>query len=382
YLMASEPGSFAQKTVKQRLPKILEQVISTTDFPLHINQKLQNFLVELIHGQVQLLAEESGDRDLWDRDLQPWMGNQWDQMPWLLAEAFFYRRILEITHYFQPGSRSGVDPFESLKTQEIQEGMYVFEDLYPEMITEDSIDCFKDHLIKALWGNRGDLSMLGTLDPDMQIQRHRIILDQSLPAHRYLSSHRPASIAYFFDNVGKELFFDLALIDYLLESNLASYVTCYVKPHPFFISDVMPKDLNKSINLLAAAQDPKVKKHSERLKKHIQAGRLIVAAPSFLTLGREFHEMPVKLQKQLELHNLTILKGDLNYRRLMRDRHWPPTTPVEAAGGYFPTPFLSLRTLKSELIVGLTVEGLEKVKNEGDPDWLTNGKRGIITFCQ
>lgn len=382
FLMTSDVGSFAQRTIKERLPIILEQVISTNIYPPKIHKGLQTFKKELNHGQVQPLSETTEDRVVWERDLQAWLGKRWDQLPWLLAEAYFYRRILEITHYFQPGPWMGVNPFEALKAQEIQDGMTVFEDLYHEMIIDDSIECFIDHLIKALWGNRGDLSLLATLDTDMHTQSHRIILDHSLPAYRYLSTHRPARVAYFLDNVGKELFFDLALMSYLFETGMAGKVTCFVKPHPFFISDVMPKDLYNSIDLLATTQSPEVQELSEQLTKHTKAGRLKVAAPPFLTLGREFHEMPDDLYTQLEQHDLTILKGDLNYRRLMRDRHWPPTTPVEVAGGYFPTSFLSLRTLKSELIVGLTDEVLENVKSEGDPDWLTNGKRGIITFCQ
>ena len=72
-----------------------------------------------------------------------------------------------------------------------------------------------------------------------------------------------------------------------------------------------------------------------------------------------------------------ILKGDANYRRLLDDRHWPFTAPLEEAAGYFPTSFDALRTLKAELIVGLRPGQPEALWAE-DPDWLTNAKRGII----
>lgn len=381
-LMASEPGSFAQKTIRDRLPIILEQSWLSGSIPPDIQQKLQDFKSELISGRVKPLQEQTKDRDFWNLEMQNWLGRQWDELPWLMAEAYFYRRILETTHYFQPGPLAGIDPFEHLKAQDILDGRSVFTELYPTLNNQDSVEGFQDHIIKALWGNRGDLSLLGTLDTNMETQVHRIILDQTINAYQYLSAIQPGKIAYFFDNIGKELFFDLALIDYLFENSLAGQITCFVKNQPFFVSDVMPIDLMKSIDFLSESQTSEIRQFARRLTTRIKTNKLQIETPPFLTHGREFHEMSPELSEQLQAHDLTILKGDLNYRRLMGDRHWPPTTPAKMAAGYFPTPFLSLRTLKSELIVGLNDEILEKVKNEGDPNWLTNGKRGIITFCK
>ena len=50
-----------------------------------------------------------------------------------------------------------------------------------------------------------------------------------------------------------------------------------------------------------------------------------------------------------ELHTaaLVVVKGDLNYRKLLADRHWPPTAPFAAAAHPFvAVPFVALRTLK------------------------------------
>jgi hypothetical protein len=70
-----------------------------------------------------------------------------------------------------------------------------------------------------------------------------------------------------------------------------------------------------------------------------------------------------------------LLKGDANYRRLVGDRRWPAATPMEALTDYFPAPFAVLRTLKSEIVVDVPSErGLDRE----DPDWRTNGRRGII----
>ncbi len=74
---------------------------------------------------------------------------------------------------------------------------------------------------------------------------------------------------------------------------------------------------------------------------------------------------------------LVLIKGDANYRRLVGDRHWPPSTPLESLTGYFPAPLAVLRTMKSEIVVDLSeaqVEGLQKE----DPEWRTNGRRGLV----
>ncbi|OWY96714.1 hypothetical protein PHMEG_00032950 [Phytophthora megakarya] len=74
---------------------------------------------------------------------------------------------------------------------------------------------------------------------------------------------------------------------------------------------------------------------------------------------------------------LVIIKGDLNYRRLLGDRLWPPSTPVEEAIPYFPTTFVSFRTMKSDPVVGIPADIVTKLEKE-DPKWRYNGKRGTI----
>ena len=380
--MTSEEGSFARKTIEERKPKIIKQILTDYDYTPDIRQSLIDFKNEIATGKIKELQANTCDKKIWEQELKPWMSKTWFEIPWLLAEAYFYRRVLEITHYFQPGLYMGIDPFQRLKTQEILEGQSVFIDLYPSMTKTSAFECFKEFSVKALWGNRGDLSHTDALDPSMDTQSHRIILDQSDQAYQYLNKSQPTTIAFFFDNVGKELFFDLAFIDFLLTTGLSGKVTCYLKNQPFFVSDAMPKDLFKTIDLMMVSDNLEIKQLSERLLNGIRAERIRIEAPPFLTQPQMFRELPEVFRQEVTAHDIAILKGDVNYRRLVGDRHWEPTTPVEVAGGYFPTSFLSLRTIKAELVVGLTDEILDKVKSEADPDWLTNGKRGLITFYQ
>jgi len=72
-----------------------------------------------------------------------------------------------------------------------------------------------------------------------------------------------------------------------------------------------------------------------------------------------------------------VVKGDVNYRRLLDDRHWPHDARMEDIACYFPAPFVTLRTLKGEIMVGLQPGQAETLQAE-DPEWLINGKRGVI----
>jgi hypothetical protein len=89
--------------------------------------------------------------------------------------------------------------------------------------------------------------------------------------------------------------------------------------------------------------------------------------------------LPQPVLDELCQADLVIFKGDVNYRRILDDRHWPYTTPMQQAAAYLPFSFASLRTLKGEMVVGLQ-PGQAEVLSAEDPSWLINGQRGVIHF--
>ncbi|MEA3326791.1 MAG: damage-control phosphatase ARMT1 family protein [Chloroflexota bacterium] len=379
FLMTSEPGTFARHTIEDRKPIIIDQVMADFDYTPSILKDLVAFKDELAHDHIKPLHEETSDKDIWDKALHPYLNKTWLELPWYLAESFFYRRVLEIVKYFQPGPWNYKDPYMLLKEKELSDALPILSANYPLKQAQTILEHFQCACYQALWGNRGDLSNLNTFETDMGTQTERIILDQAEAAFHLLEK-KPSKVAYFMDNVGRELFFDLALIDFLLNAGLAKTVTCYVKNQPFFVSDAMPKDVQKSLDLLFSSSDNEISQLGNRLRASLRSRLLILEAPPFFTTSLMYREMPNVLRAKIATYDLTILKGDVNYRRLFGDRHWPPTTKVGEAAGYFPSSFLSLRTLKGELILGLSNEIIERIDQEADPDWLINGKRGMITF--
>ena len=379
--MTSEEGSFARETIQSRKPAIIDRILSIHDYPPGIRSSLLDLHNELTSKPLRLLMEQTSDKPLWDADLTPWLGKTWLEIPWYLAESYFFRRLLESTAYFQPGPWMGGDPYRPLKDLEIQDALPIFEDYYHDNPNAADLNYFQHLCYQALWGNRGDLSNLDEFDADMSPQSDKILINDSEAAFHYLNQSH-LNIAYIFDNTGKELFFDLAMIDYLLTTGLATSVTGFLKNQPFFVSDSMPLDLEKTLNCLETSSSPSLRDLSKRLRDAIKSTRLSIKTPPFFTTSHMFREMPPGLKTDLEKHDLTILKGDVNYRRLFGDRHWHPTTSVEEAAGYFPTSFLSLRTLKAEIILGISQKTYDQLRNHAEPDWLTNGKRGLITFFE
>ncbi|MBN1535370.1 MAG: protein-glutamate O-methyltransferase family protein [Anaerolineales bacterium] len=379
FLMTSEQGSFAQHTVKNRFPEIIDQILKHNDYTALIESELIAFKQEIAHHVIQPLTEQTSDRPLWDEDLKPWSGKTWFELPWFFAETFFYRRLLEIVNYFHAGPFMSRDPFKPLKVQEISKATPQFLETFEPVPSDTSFEHFQHTCTQALWGNRGDLSHSTSYSTDMDAQYDRIILNHTKAVYAFLS-RKPAKIAYIMDNAGKELFFDFAFMDFLLLSGMATSITCYVKNQPYYVSDLMSEDFLMSLRILSASTNNNVQNLGLRSENYLDSTLMRVKSPPFFTTSRMYRDLPDTLKNEIAHHDLAILKGDVNYRRLVGDRHWPHTTPIEVAAGYFPTSFLSLRTLKAELAVGLSSEILRKIESENEPDWLTNGKRGMITF--
>jgi hypothetical protein len=110
---------------------------------------------------------------------------------------------------------------------------------------------------------------------------------------------------------------------------------------------------------------------------HLDNKRLRLRTHWFYATSLFYFQLAGDLRRDWGGTNLVILKGDVNYRRLLGDAHWPPTTPFRQPTAYFPAPLVALRTLRAELIVGLA-QGQAQQLYKQDPNWQVNGQRGRI----
>ncbi|GMF51752.1 unnamed protein product [Phytophthora fragariaefolia] len=196
---------------------------------------------------------------------------------------------------------------------------------------------------------------------------------------REIGDAKSLGVQYINDNSGTELLLDLALADHLLGHGWCGKVTLNVKVNPMYVSDAMPAIVHEHIaEMQRETRTPEVQALGKRLAGYVQSEQLVVRPDLFWNRYTYYWEMPTELQTRLAREaTLVIIKGDLNYRRLLGDRLWPPSTPVEGAVPYFPAPFVSFRTLKSNPVVGIPDSIVAKLEKE-DPNWRFNGKRGTI----
>ena len=382
-LMTSDPGSFARGTLVERKPQIIAQVLAGHDYPAEIVAALHAFRDEIATQPMQPLREQSADTAVWNAELARYTGRTWLEVPWYFAETYFYRKLLEAVRYLQPGPWQAVDPFGPQKRQQEADALIRLEVSWDQLAHLDADILFETLLHSALWGNRADLSNLTVKEQALaglaaQDERHLLLVDHTANVHALLAPG-VQRVDFINDNVGLDSVFDLALADFLLAHGWAQQVVMHLKDRPFFVSDVMPQDIEFVLAALAQSASLSLRSLAVRLMDAQAAGQLSLKADPFWTSFLMFREMPAALQADISTAALAVVKGDVNYRRLLDDRHWPPTTRMEDVAGYFPTSFVALRTLKGEIMVGLAAGQAGQLRAE-DPTWLINGKRGVVHF--
>ncbi|RPI32560.1 MAG: protein-glutamate O-methyltransferase family protein, partial [Chloroflexota bacterium] len=366
-LRGADENSFAQYSVVVRLVDIGRRALSENKLPLERAVKLERLVTEIPSAPIRLLDDtDSPDAAEWQGYISPYLGLDWLQVPWFFAEEYFYRRILEATGYFEPGAGQGVDPFEDQKRlglETSQEGYRLMSAALNRRLagTGSRRDALHALLNADLWGNQSDLSLWPageTGKPDhadgdrasafLLVDHSEAVLD-----HLYQQDPQRAQVEFWVDNAGFELVCDLCLADFLLSAGLAATVHLHLKAQPTFVSDAMIKDVRSTISSLSQDRDADVRLFAGRLAGHVESGRLMLDEHTFWTSPLAAWEMPPDLYQRFSQSHLVISKGDANYRRILGDRHWPYTTPIDQIVSYFPAPLLLLRALKSEVAAGL-----------------------------
>lgn len=377
-LMSSE--SFARYTMLHRLPSIVADAIAENEYPPKVITTLHALGNEIANQAIAPLTENAPDTAGWNQAWETYQGRTWLEIPWYFAESYFYRRLLEATRYFQPGDWQGRDPFEVRKRRALEAG------IASRMLSEvlmagrrDEGECFVTLLHASLWGNRADLSNIALAARPEDDLGHsagdNLLIDHIEATWALVASGCLCRVDFICDNAGLETLLDLALAGFLLEKGLCQQIVFHLKAQPFFVSDTMVKDIYPMLAALRQADGAAAL--AVRLEAYRRDGQWSLRDDSFWTSWLGFREMPIHIRGELGKSDLIILKGDLNYRRLLNDRLWPPTTRLEDVTGSFPAPFLALRTLKAEIIVGLQ-EGQAEALAADEPDWLVNGRRGLI----
>lgn len=375
-IRTDDSNAFAHDTMSRRIPANIREVAAlNADYPPFILKALERLAAAVENNElIAAFNPFLPDADVWEAAIQAHAGHSWQQTDWFFAEIAAYRHLIDTVRWWETGR----DPFAPQKAKEMgSEALWLLLAKALELRGEPTEQRLRDLVHFDLWGNRVDLSFAASLAHGNTGTKEDLLVDDSTTVVEHLL-RKTGDVHFIADNTGTELAMDLALADALLDKG--HRVIFHLKLHPTFVSDTIVPDM---LVMLAAMQSGE---HGEattqlggRLQTAFDEGRLRLAPGAFWNSPYVLREMPERLMSAFKDAALVIVKGDLNYRRLVDDALWDSAEPFADVCGYFPAPLLALRTLKSDAVVGLA-SGLAAQLDGEDAKWRVNGKRGVIQF--
>lgn len=377
-ILAAEPGSFPHSVLAERHPAIIGQVREAFPYGPEQHRALDALLENCTKGAVEPLPATAPDRAAWAAwGADEYTGRSWFDVPWLWSESWFYRQLLEAVGYFDPGPWQGIDPFRPFKLAELDSP-----ETDGELAALDALDGRTAGeqdaalLHGSLWGNRADLGFrLSDADAEGRAAVPGLVADDSAALWSLLDG--ADTLCLVADNAGRELVPDLLLIAHLLAQGRVRRAILHVKPYPYYVSDATTADVVDAVRKLTRAPGAAAG-YGRDLWSAMADGSLTVRAHPFSCAPLPYEAMPDDLRAEFAGAALTVVKGDLNYRRLVGDRMWPPTTPFADVTAYFPGPVAALRTLKSDVITGLAPATEAALVAAEEQRWRTGGTHALI----
>ena len=397
FFSTGEKGSFAQKTLQFRKPAILDKIQDANQFTRMQRQKIQLLKEEVLHGTVSdpfsgggfsLDALDADSRRMWQEELPSCRGKSWLDLPFYLAESLLYFKILKAIGYFDTCSSYYMrDPYKAFKREELcsENGGLAIGHQLCKTLEElgDPGERLRLILHNSLWGNRVDLSLFSiaekSRDRVLDERGENLLIDQSKRLVELLDA--ASRIDIILDNTGQELVSDLIAVWHLLTMMTDRIVHMHAKLYPFYVSDAMVPDIDETVEALCNDRRLLLRSMGEGLRSFQEQGRLHLSDHYFWTGPRYYPDLPSDLVRELSCADVVLLKGDINYRRIIADRKWAVSENLEDIAHYFPATIALLRTMKSEAIVDIDEDRARKLDSQ-DPDWKVNGERGIIRVVE
>lgn len=308
-----------------------------------------------------------------------------EHTPFIFAEHYYFYHILKLSKDADPWAKEKARSLGSIKSVAGESNRIT------RLINAyNSKDGLNRILNQSVFANSTDLSQQNSVVEnaesccDSEISDY--IIDDKSKIQRYFNnSLKNKTIHIIVDNSGIELISDLILGAYLIKTGCANEVIYHHNILPIFVSDAIKADFDAAIAAIKEKDSP-LGGYIETLftvSGDENNKRMVLSANAFWNMPFPFKEMPDALLKQLNDDNvgLIIIKGDLNYRRLVEDKKWDITKNIDSHVGYFKSPLLILRSLKSNTLLGVDRAKLKSLS--GLPEnWKTTGDYGIIQFVK
>ncbi len=365
-IMTSKEGSFARFTISDRVPGIVDNLISRNRFSTEVENRLNELYSSIPSGKLTPLASHYPFAEQINRSLAAHREYGWLNAPFLFLENYLYHKVAEICGFYD----NGIDYFHYKKEAELQKGL---DGVSRSLQAIDSIDSFSEICLQNLMGNKADLSQNSSYYSSDSASE--LLIDHRKRASSRI--HDCSRIDLVLDNAGEELVSDLLLAYWLLSHRGIGKIKLHFKQMPYFVSDALISDYRSLLNILSKREDTSW--FARRMKSFEDEGKLELGAHPFFVSGELYSRMSPDLSRELSQSDLIIFKGDLNYRRLVGDIYHPYETETSSLINYFQTDILISRILKCEVMVGLDAES---VPHREKTDWMYSGKYGQIEYVR
>lgn len=202
---------------------------------------------------------------------------------------------------------------------------------------------------------------------------------------------KDTKVNYLVDNSGVEFFSDLTFAYVLIQVSNINKVSLLINKLPIFVSDVIESDYEHMINIVEKYLKNKKNnipddylKALELIKDKIKEKQIELHSDFNWNMPTSYDIMAKNGYKEVftESNSILIIKGDLNYRRLVTDKNWHYSDDILEHTDYIECPTLVVRSIKSDLVIDYDKKGKKKYTEweKKDKYWRENGEYGVIRF--
>ena len=372
FFSTSQLDSFAYFTIKERFPKIYNDYCSGNFDDFIENTTVEDALKNIFK------QNECSDLSFIQGKETKTLKDFFESEPFFESEVLFYHVLLAQKEYFKNKNdffaikkdtdyANEHDSYRNeLKNLFNQKGYYNnIKNKKKKFLTKQ--EDFRAILNYSLTANTGDLSQLEINRPDSV----RILHDDTDKCFNFIISKKHKRFDIICDNSGAELFSDIYLAVFMIMHDYVNKVVLHVKSYPYFVSDATIDDFGRLVNILTKNNS------NSQLLELLSNKKIEVKSHKFWTEAKYFDELPKDLGISKKSTDLLIVKGDLNYRRLVGDKNWKSTDSFEKRCLIKDIPVIAPRVLKSDVLVGVEPVFISMAKAQ-DKKYKTDGKWGVI----
>ena len=375
YLSTGEVNSFANLTVINRLPGIVRSVAQNNSLDAETAGRLEQLIRTMPEYPLEPLPETSDINIRINGEIRKNM-YRWNEAPFIFVENYLYHLLSEIMDF--KNNRNDYFSFKKNEDVIINKNTIVKHiQNFDELTANKYEDALGNILHLNIFGNKADLSQLS----DLRNGKLRLLIDDTEKAVNVFRAAKRVDI--ILDNSGEELFFDILLAYFLLSKTETEEIGLHFKTIPYFVSDALKTDFYFLLREISTNEHGSI--FSDTIHQYIKSGKLLLYDDSYWNDTDDFRNMPERIRTVFVESDLIVFKGDLNYRKLVGDRHWDFSAKTADIISYIKKNSLIVRILKSEVITGLNADPKNPLMNT-IPDlhnktWMYNGEYGIIQLC-